>query len=134
MGIQAVITGFGKAADPQKVLSSKSKSSSSDDDVKKLDESSSKDKIDLSEDGIKVDQMVKELERTKSGIKDDPQDAVKAQANVSNYGALEVLDDSLGSVYAQLDQVKENITGDSKLALQSQNNLTKKSVVEAISG
>jgi transcriptional regulatory protein LevR len=133
MGIQQVITGFGKAADPQKVLSAKSKKTS-DEDVKKLDESTSKDKIDLSEEGIKIDQMIKELDRTRAGIKDDPQVAIKAQSNVSTYGALEVLDDTFGSVYAQLDTVKEDIAGDSKSALQAQNNLTRKSVFETISG
>lgn len=133
MGIQHIITGLGKSADPQKVLSTGRKKSS-DDEVKKLDESSSKDKIDLSEDGIKIDQMVKELERTRAGIKDDPQNAIKAQANISSYSALEVVDDTFGSVYAQLELVKDAITSYSKMALETQSNLTRKSVVETISG
>lgn len=133
MGIQQIITGLGKAADPQKVLSARSKKSS-DEDVKKVDDTTSKDKIDLSEDGIKIDQMVKELERTRAGIKDDPQDAIKAQANISNYSALEVVDETFDSVYAQLELVKDQITGSSQLAFESQSNLGKKSVMDLITG
>jgi hypothetical protein len=133
MGIQQILTGLGKAADPQKVLSTRNKKSS-DEDVKKVDDVSLKDKIDLSEDGIKVDQMVKELERTRAGIKDEPQNAIKAQANVSNYNALEVVDETFGSVYAQLDLVKEQITSNNQLAFESQNNLGKKSVLDLITG
>lgn len=129
MGIQQIITGLGKAADPQKVLSTGRKKTS-DEEVKKLEEGSSKDKIDLSEEGIKIDQMVKELERTGAGIKDDPQNAIKAQANISGYSALEVLDESFDSVYAQLDLVKEGITSNSKLALDAHSNLVRKSVLE----
>ena len=131
MGIQQIITGLGKAADPQKVLSTRNKKTS-DDDVKKVDETSSKDKIDLSEDGIKIDQMVKELERTRAGIKDGPQDAIKAQANISSFNALEVVDENFDSVYAQLEEVKEQITGNSKQAFESHNNLGKKSVLDLI--
>lgn len=131
MGIQQIISGLGKAADPQKVLSVNRKKTS-DEEVKKAEETSSKDKIDLSEEGIKIDQMVKELERTRAGIKDDPQNAIKAQANISGYSALEVLDESFGSVYAQLDLVKESITSDTKLAFDAHSNFVRKSVLETI--
>jgi len=131
MGIQQIINSYGKAADPQKVLSTTRKKTS-DEDVQKVEENSSKDKIDLSEDGLKVDQMIKELERTTAGIKDDPQNAVKAQANVSSFGALEVLDDSLDSVYSQLDQVKQDINDNTDVALETQNNLVRKSVLDTV--
>ncbi len=133
MGIQQIVTGFGKAADAQKVLST-SRKKTSDEDVKKLDETSSKDKIDLSEDGIKIDQMIRELDRTKAGIKEDPQNAIKSQANISGYGALEVVDENFSSVYAQLEQVKDSISTNPNLAVNSHNNFTRKSVLETIAG
>jgi hypothetical protein len=133
MGIQQILTGLGKAADPQKVLSTGRKKTSSDEEVKKADETTLKDKMELSEEGLKIDQMVKELDRTMVGIKDDSQNAVKAQANVSGYSALEILDESFGSVYAQLDLVKDQMTNNTKTALDTQSNLVRKSVLETIS-
>ncbi len=76
--------------------------------------------------------MVKELERTRAGIKDGPQDAIKAQANISSFNALEVIDENFDSVYAQLEEVKELIAGSSRQAYESQNNLGKKSVLDLI--
>jgi len=132
MGIQQIISGFGKAADPQKILSPGRKSSA-DEEAKGVEEGSSKDKIDLSEDAVLYDQMVRELERTKSGIKDDPQNAIKAQANISGFSALEVLDDSFDSVFTQLNSVKDQLSENSKAALDTQGNFGKKSVVNTIS-
>jgi len=133
MGIQQILTGLGNAADPQKVLSTGRKKTSSDEEVKKADETTLKDKVELSEEGLKIDQMVKELDRTMAGIKDDQQTAVKAQANVSGYSALEVLDESFGSVYAQLDLLKDHITNNTQTALDTQSNLVSNSVLETIS-
>jgi hypothetical protein len=87
--------------------------------------SSSSDKISLSEEGLQMEKIFKQISDVKQSLSENSDAASGLHSNLSNVNALKLFDEEFSQNMSVMDKVKSSILNDSAIAGSVHQNLTK---------